>query len=417
MSSTENSGAGGVDQKGAPTQGEQSPPTSNGRRRAFTIFFIVLALIGLGAFLFWQHNRQFESTDDAFVEMHLGPVSPRIDGTIVKVYVENNQFVRAGDPLVDLDPRDNEVALEQALAGLSQARSQVLAQQPNIPITRVESGVSVLTAEAGVTGAQAGLAAAEHDRDSAVAKLTEAEADNAKAQADMARYKILIVNEEVSQQEYDQVEAAAKARAAMVVASGANAESAGRVVEQRRAQVQEATSQVYQYRTTATHLVAIREAALRSQEANSQGVEAQVEQAKLKLAYTKIAAPIDGIVMKRSAEVGAHVSAGQPLLTVAATGDIWVTANFKETQLAGLRPGEPARIHIDALSRDFDGYVETIGGGTGAISSVLPPENATGNYVKVVQRIPVRLRFKSNQAGLELLRAGMSVEPEVRIQR
>src|ERR1019366_4354967 len=198
MSSTENSGAGGVDQKGAPTQGEQSPPTSNGRRRAFTIFFIVLALIGLGAFLFWLHNRQFESTDDAFVEMHLGPVSPRIDGTIVKVYVENNQFVRAGDPLVDLAPRDNEVALEQALAGLSQARSQVLAQQPNVPITLGERGVSVLPAEAGVTGAQAGLAAAKHARHSAVAKLTEAEADNAKAQADLARYKILISNEEVS---------------------------------------------------------------------------------------------------------------------------------------------------------------------------------------------------------------------------
>jgi membrane fusion protein (multidrug efflux system) len=417
MSSTENSGGGNVAQNGAPTQGAQSPPTSNGRRRAFTIFFIVLAVIGLGAFLLWLHNRQFESTDDAFVEMHLGPVSPRIDGTIVKVYVENNQFVRAGDPLVDLDPRENQVALELALAGLSQARSQVLAQQPNIPITRVESGVSVSTAEAGVTGARAALGAAEHDRDSAVAKLAEAEANNARAQSDLARYKILIANEEVSHQEYDQVEAVAKAQAATVAANRADAASAGRVVEQRRAEVEESTNQVFQYRSTATHLIAIREAALHSQEANSQGVEAQVEQAKLKLAYTRIAAPLDGIVMKRSAEIGAHVSAGQPLLTVAAIGDIWVTANFKETQLAGLRPGEPARIHVDAISRDFDGYVETIGGGTGAISSVLPPENATGNYVKVVQRIPVRLRFKPNQAGLELLRAGMSVEPEVRIQR
>ncbi len=230
-------------------------------------------------------------------------------------------------------------------------------------------------------------------------------------------YVRIRASEEVSQQEYDQVEAVAKGRAATVVASRANADSAGRVVEQRRAQVQESTSRLFQYRTTATHLVAIREAALRSQEANSQGAEAQVEQAKLKVAYTKIVAPADGIVMKRSAEVGAHVSSGQQLLTIAATGDIWVTANFKETQLAGLRPGESARIHIDALSRDFDGYVETIGGGTGAISSVLPPENATGNYVKVVQRIPVRLRFKPNQPGLELLRAGMSVEPEVRIQR
>jgi membrane fusion protein (multidrug efflux system) len=417
MSSTENSAAGNVDQRVTEKELGLTPVRPGGRRRAFTIFFLVLAAIGVGAILLWLHDRQFETTDDAFVEMHLGSVSPRIDGTIVKVYVEDNQFVRAGDPLVDLDPRDNEVALQQAAAGLSQARSQVLAQQPNLPITRVESGVSVSTAEAGVTSAQAVLAAAEHDHDAAVAKLTEAEADNAKAQADLGRYKILNANEEVSQQEFDQVDAVAKARAAMVVASRANADSAGRVVEQRRAQSQEATSRLYQYRNTATHLIAIREAALHSQEANSQNAEAQVEQAKLKLAYTKIAAPVDGIVMKRSAEVGARVSAGQPLLTIAQIGDLWVTANFKETQLAGLRPGDAARIHIDALSRDFDGYLETIGAGTGAISSVLPPENATGNYVKVVQRIPVRLRFKPNQSGLELLRAGMSVEPEVRIQR
>jgi len=417
MSSKENPAAGDVNEKVAHSEPGQNPPEASGRRRAFTIFFAVLAVIGIGATLLWLHGRQFESTDDAFVEMHLGAVSPRIDGTILKVYVENNQFVRTGEPLVDLDPRDNEVALDQVLAGLSQARSQVLIQQPNIPITRVESGVSVSSAEAGVDSAQAVLAAAEHDRDSAVAKLTEAEANNARAQADLARYKILIANEEVSQQEYDQVEAEAKSRAATVAASRANAESGGRVVEQRRAQVQEATNQLYQYRSTASHLIDIREAALHSQEANSQGVEAQVEQAKLKLAYTKIAAPIDGIVMKRSAEVGAHVSSGQQLLTIAATGDIWVTANFKETQLSGLRHGESARIHVDALRRDFDGYVETIGGGTGAIASVLPPENATGNYVKVVQRIPVRLRFKPNQPGLELLRAGMSVEPEVRIQR
>ena len=194
MSGKENLAAGNVDERNAPSEPGQNPPEPNGRRRAFTIFFAVLAVIGIGATLLWLHDRQFESTDDAFVEMHLGAVSPRIDGTIVKVYVENNQFVRTGGPLVDLDPRDNEVSLQQALAGLSQARSQVLAQQPNIPITRVESGVSVSTAEAGVASAQAALSAAQHDRDSAVAKLTEAEADNAKAQADLARYKILIAS-------------------------------------------------------------------------------------------------------------------------------------------------------------------------------------------------------------------------------
>ena len=177
----------------------------------------------------------------------------------------------------------------------------------------------------------------------------------------------------------------------------------------------EAQSRLRQYQQTARHQVAIRRAAVRSQEANSQSAQAQLEQARLKLSYTRLVAPVSGIVMKRSAEVGERVSAGQQLLTIAEIGDLWVTANFKETQLSVIRPQQQVRLYVDALHRDFDGYVENIGAGTGAISSVLPPENATGNYVKVVQRIPVRLRFKPDQQGLDLLRAGMSVEPEVRI--
>ena len=397
----------------------QEPLTEapNGRRRTFSIFFGVLGVIALGAFLYWLHVRQFESTDDAFVEMHLGSVSPRIEGTITKVYVENDQYVHAGDPLVDLDPRDNKIALDQAMATLNQARSQVLAQQPNVPIAKVESGTNVSSAEAQLAGAQAALASAEMDHQSALARLAEAEANNTKAQADLARYKALISKAEVSQRDFDQVEAVAKAQDANLLANRASADSAARVVEQRKAQVQEAGSRLYEYRSTSTQVVAIREAMLRSQEANSQSAEAQLEEAKLKLDYTKIVAPTDGIVMKRAAELGAHVSAGQQLLTIAQTGDLWVTANFKETQLSRLRAKQSARIHVDALGRDFDGYVDTIGGATGAVSSVLPPENATGNFVKVVQRIPVRLRLNPAQPGLDLLRAGMSVEATVRVTK
>jgi membrane fusion protein (multidrug efflux system) len=379
------------------------------------IFFVILLLIGAGLLIYWMNARDFESTDDAFVEMHLDPISARVDGTIVKVYVEDNQIVHAGDPLVDLDPRDFQVSIDQATAALNQARSQVIAQQPNVPITQAENTANVSSGEAGVANADAGVSAAEHDRDTAVARLAEAEANNAKAQADLSRYKILIAKEEISKQEYDQVEATAKAQTANVTACRSAVESAARVVDQRKAQVQDAQSRLRQYRQTAAQQVAMRQAAVRSQEANSQSAQAQLEQTRLKLSYTKIVAPVDGIVMKRSAEVGAHVSAGQQLLTVAEVGDLWVTANFKETQLGSLQPKQAARIHVDALRRDFDGYIEDIGGGTGAVSSVLPPENATGNYVKVVQRIPVRLRFKPNQQGLDRLRAGMSVEPEVRI--
>jgi len=393
----------------------QDQARTRGRRRSFLIFFLVLAVLAAGGLMYWLHVRQFEDTDDAFVEMHLNPVTPRVDGVITKVYVENNQIVHAGDPLVDLDPRDFQVALDQTEAALAQARSQVTAQQPNIPITQVENLTNIESAEANTANTRAALEAARHDRDSAAARLAEAEANNIRAQADLSRYKILIAHEEVSQQEYDQIAATAAAQAANVSASRAALASAGRIIDQRRAQVEEAESRTRQYQQTAKQQVAIRQAAVRSEEANSKSAIAQVEQARLRLSYTKIVAPVSGIVMKRSAEVGARVAAGQQLLMIAQSGDVWVTANFKETQLTGVRPGQPVRLHVDALRRDFDGYVENIGAGTGAISSVLPPENATGNFVKVVQRIPVRLRFKSGQQGLELLRAGMSVEPRVRV--
>ena len=236
-----------------------------------------------------------------------------------------------------------------------------------------------------------------------------------RAQADLARYKLLITNEEVSQQEYDQIAATAKAQEATVDASQASLQSAARTVDGRQAQLQESQNRLEEYRHNAPRQIAIRRANVRSNQANAQGANAQVEQARLKLSYCRIAAPVAGIVMKRSAEVGERISAGQQFFQIAQIGDVWVTANFKETQLRNISPGQSVTIHVDALKQDFEGYVENIGGWTGAIASVLPPENATGNYVKVVQRIPVRMRFKPNQTGLDRLRPGMSVEPDVRI--
>jgi membrane fusion protein, multidrug efflux system len=284
-----------------------------------------------------------------------------------------------------------------------------------VPLAQVENVTNISTGEADVANAQAALAAAQRDRESYAAKLTEAEANAAKAQADLRRYKQLIAKEEVSQQEYDQVAATANAQEAVVASSRADLEAAAHVIDQRRAQLAQAQTKLVQSRRSAPQQIALRRAAVASEEASVKTAQVQVEQARLNLGYTKIAAPVSGIVMKRSAEVGAHVAAGQQLLTIAQIDDVWVTANFKETQLRNIRPQQPATLHVDSLNRDFDGYVENIGGSTGAVSSVLPPENATGNYVKIVQRIPVRLRFKQNQKGLELLRPGMSVEPEVRI--
>jgi membrane fusion protein (multidrug efflux system) len=400
----------------APSRiGKPNPPVTRGRRKAFLIFFVVLIVLAIGGLFYWLHARQFESTDDAQVDAHLNPISARVDGTITKVYVDDNETVKTGDPLVDLDSRDFQAALDQALAQLAQAKNMLIAQEPNIPITQVENTTNISTGEAEVANAQAALAAAERDSESAAAKLTESEANNARAQADLARYKLLIAKEEVSQQEYDQIAATAKAQLATVAANQAGVQSARHVIDQRRAQLQQSESKLDQYRHNAPRQIAIQRATVRSNEASAQSANAQVEQARLKLSYCHIASPVSGIVMRRSAEVGAHVSAGQQLLQIAQIGDIWVTANFKETQLRNIKAGQFVTIHVDALKHDFEGTVENIGGSTGAVASVLPPENATGNFVKVVQRIPVRIRFKPNQDGLDRLRPGMSVEPDVRI--
>jgi membrane fusion protein (multidrug efflux system) len=399
-----------------PPLGEKPPePVARGRGRAFIIFFIVLLIAAAVGIYFWLQSRQFESTDDAQVEAHLNSISSRLDGSITRVYVDDNQFVKAGDPLVDLDPRDFQVTVDQARAQLAQARSQVTAQQPNIPITETESSTNISGAEADVANAEAGVGVAERDRESAVARLAEAQANAAKAQADLARYSVLIKNEEVSQLEFDQVAATAKAQDATVAANRGAVAAAGRTVEQRQAQLAQVKSRLSQYKTNAPAQLAIRQANVQSQQANQQTAATMVEQAELKLSYTKIVAPAAGIILKRSAEVGERINAGQQLLMIAQIADIWVTADFKETQMHNIHPGQSARIHVDALRQDFEGYVETIGGSTGAIASVLPPENATGNYIKIVQRIPVRLRFKPNQNGLDRLRPGMSVEPDVRI--
>jgi len=401
--------------KTAPASPPQDTARTKNRRRTFLIFFAILVVLGAGALFYWLNAREFEETDDAQVDAHLAPVSARIDGTITRVYVDDNQVVKVGDSLVDLDPRDYQVALDQALAQLAQAHSLVIAQRPNVPITETENTTNISSGEADVANAKAALAGAQGDRGSAEARLAEAEANNARAQADLARYKLLIEKEEVSQQEYDQVVAAAKAQAATVDANKASLDAAVQTVDQRRAQLAQAESKLAQYRNNAPHQIAIRRATLASEQANAKNAQAQVDQAQLKLSYCKVTAPVYGIVMKRAAEVGAHISAGQQLLTIAQINDVWVTANFKETQLRSIRPGQAVRIHVDALKQDFDGYVENIGGSTGSVASVLPPENATGNYVKVVQRIPVRIRFKPNQPGLDRLRPGMSVEPDVRI--
>lgn len=395
---------------------EQTPADKSKRTRALLIFGAVLLIGAIGGLLYWMHARNFEDTDDAQIDGNLSPIGTRIDGNITKVYVQNNQTVKVGDLLVELDPRDNQVSLDQAEAQVTQAQSMLSSQRPNVPITQVQNSTNILSARADVVSSEAAIATAERDRDQSAAQVVQQEAANAKAQSDLKRYQILVDKQEISKADFDQYVSSAKQAAANLVAMQSALLAAERTVDQRRAQLDQSKSKLVQNEQTAMPQLLMRRATVQQQVASLKAAQAQREQAMLNLDYAKIKAPVAGIVMKRSAQVGSRVQAGQQLLTISEINDLWVTANFKETQLLNMRPGQHVTIHVDSLDRNFRGAVETIGGSTGSVSSMLPPENATGNYVKVVQRIPVRISLDSNQDGADRLRPGMSVEPKVRVR-
>jgi len=394
---------------------EPAAPSPRSRRInpfVFGVILIVLLAAGVGWYLY---SQGYEDTDDAQVDGHLNPIASRIDGTIKAVHVDDNQAVEAGAPLVELDPSDDQVALQQAQAQYDQAMAQLGAAHPNLPITRIGNQNDLTSDQAEVLGSEAALAAAQHDLDSAVAKLKESQAVSERNQADFARYQTLYDKQEVSRADYDQYKATAAAQIQTVVSNQAAVASAQKTVEQRAAQLAQQRSKLKQTQSSAPLQVAIREADIKSQQANAEAAQAVLEQGRLNLSYCRIAAPVTGVITQRSAEVGARISKGQQLFMIVQTGDLWITANFKETQLARIHPGQHVRIHVDALHDDFDGVVESMPAVTGSRTSVLPPENATGNYVKVIQRLPVRIRFNAGQKYLDKLRPGMSVEPKVHL--
>ncbi len=396
-----------------PSGAESTGSNAQGRRRSLMFGVVVGAAILIGAVAFWLYSSTYESTDDAQVDGHLNGITARIDGEVIAIYAEENQSVQAGQLLVELDPRDYQVALEQAEAQLLKAQAEVRAENSNLPITETSSQTSVSTSQSEIFDTEAGVVAAERDQAAAASRLQEVEANNAKAQADVARYKSLVEKDEVSRSDYDQVVATAKALAASVDSARSSAESAQKVVEQRRAQLDQARSQMTLANVSAPNRIAISKANLQSSEANVKAMQAQVDQATLDLSYCKIVSPVSGVVTNRTAEVGEHVSKGQRILTIADLADLWVTANFKESQLKQMHVGQSVTVSVDAFDQNFNGTVEAMPGATGSVTSLLPPENATGNYVKVVQRLPVRIRLKPGQKGLDRLRPGMSVVPKV----
>ena len=380
------------------------------------VILIAIAVVLLtGGALFWLNSRHYESTDDAFVDGHTSGIAARVAGTVTNVYVEENEFVKAGQVLVDLDPRDYESALAQARAQLLQADAQTQAELPNVLLTEVTNQTNIATTAAEVVSAEAGVTAAEQEYQAALAKVDESEANNSKAQEDVVRFKPLVDKDEVAREQFDEVVATAKSLAATLAANQASAAAARKQLDQRQAQLTEARKQADEMLRNASPQLAVRRATVLTRRAGSETAGAQLNQAVLNLSYCKILTPVNGIVAKRIAEPGQHVAPGQQVFLVTQIDNLWVTANYRETQLRRMHPGQSARIHIDALSADFDGYLESMPAASGAVTSLLPPENATGNFVKIVQRLPVRIRFKKGQSGLDRLRPGMSTEPKVRV--
>ena len=391
------------------------PPAERPRSRVkvFVVVVMVVGIVATAGVLYWNYAQGYESTDDAQVDAHLNSISARIAGTITAIHADENQTVKPGQLVAELDPSDYSVALAQAEAEMTQKQAEVGVQNPSVPIVENANETGIEAARADVATAEATVQWAERDSAAAQAKLREAEANAAKAQADVSRYKALVDKDELPKQVYEQAVSTAAALAAAVDSARATAEAAQQAVQQRRAQLTATETKLMELGMNAPHELAIRRATVIAKQADAQVAKTKVDLARLNLSYTKIFAPAAGIVSKRNVEIGNHVQAGQQLFLIAQTDDLWVTANFKETQVRRIRPGQRVTISVDAYGQDFNGYVESFPAATGTVTSLLPPENASGNYVKVVQRLPVRIRFNKGQAGLDRLRPGMSVEPKV----
>jgi len=370
---------------------------------------IVAVIIG-GVFL-WRYLSSYESTDDAQADVHLYPVSARVSGYVVRVNVDDNQWVEKGTVLVEIDPKDYEVAAAQAQANLANAEATAQSLNITVPITSVNTSSQLKFAASGIEDANAGVIAAERQVTAAHDQLVEAQANDVKAQDDLHRYKLLVDKSEVAEQVYDQALAAARSSTASVAAAGATEAAAEQFVHQARSHLAQADAN-HKYAETGPQQVSSTQARARAAIADVEQKRALLEQAQLNLGYTKIVAPISGEVNK-TVVVGMNVQDGQQLLSVVPLDEVWVTANFKETQLKHMQVGQRAEIHIDSNGRTYKGHVDSIAGATGPLFSLLPPENATGNYVKIVQRIPVKIVLEPGENRDRGLRPGMNVVPDV----
>jgi len=400
-----------------------------GRLRRIIVTVVILGILGAAGFYLWGYLNSYESTDDAQIDGHINAISARVNGQVIAVLAEDQQRVKAGDVLVRIDPKDYEAAVAKAEADLADAKAALESSRIDIPITHTTTSSALKSATSGQADATAFLGGAQRQLDAAQARLKsaraqvrEAQANLTKASDDVRRYKQLVDKEEISRQQYDyavSAEAAEKAtldaREASVGEAEQNVIVAQSVVDQAKQKITQAEASV-ESAMTAPKQVAVSETRAKSALAQVEQKAALLEQAKLNLSYCTIAAPVTGIVGKKTVELGENISPGQQLMAVVPLDDVWITANFKETQLRRMHHGQRVEFTVDAFTKEYTGKLEEIGGASGSRFSLLPPENATGNYVKVVQRVPVRINLDPGQNDDHRLRPGLSVDPKVYVE-
>ena len=396
---------------------QPEPPAPPSNRRFIVIGVVVLLVLG-AAFFYWRSTFT-EDTDDAQVDGNLYQISSRIQGHVVAVNVSDNQMVKKGDVLAEIDPTDYQVTVDQAEADLAAAQAQYVQASTNVPITSTNVNTAVTTSSADVQGAQSQVLQAQKQVDAANARVVQATANSKKADDDVARYAPLVAKDVISKQQYDAAVAAAAAAKAQVTEAEAGVLANQNAVTGAQQKLAQAEAQSKQSVTNRAGELRVEQSRAQAAAAQVKQAQARVQQAKLNLSYTKIIAPTDGIINKKNVEVGANLSAGQDLMTIIPLTNLWVTANFKETQLEHMQACQKVELKVDAYGgRKFTGVVRQIGGATGSQLSLFPPENATGNYVKVVQRIPVRIDFTdlAHEDQDYVLRPGLSVTPDIAVK-
>lgn len=390
---------------------------------------LIVAVLGVAGYYVWRHFNTYETTDDAQVDGHVNAISTRISGNVVEVLATDEKYVKAGDVLVRIDPKDYEAALAKAEADLADAEAALETSRIDIPITNINTASQLKTANSGrvdsmafLSGAERQLAAAQARLETAHAQVREAQANLIKANDDVRRYKLLVDKDEIARQQYDTAVSAADAAQAALDARTAAAREAEQNIVVAQSAVDQAKARIVQADAsidsamTAPRQVAASETRAKSALAQVAQRRALVQQAKLNLSYCTVVAPVTGIIGKKTVELGENVSPGEQLMAVVPLDDVWITANFKETQLSRMNPGQRVRFSVDAYDKEYTGRVEAIGGASGSRFSLLPPENATGNYVKVVQRVPVRIDLDPGQNDDHRLRPGLSVDPRVYVE-